>query len=164
MKTLIICRHAKSAWDNPLLRDHQRPLADRGLRDAPVMAKRLVKKKIFPDHILSSDAVRAFQTAKIIAEEIGYRIEEIETSHELYLASAGGILKKIKSMPEHVNTLFVFGHNPGLNDLVDMLGGSIPNLPTSGQFGFQFAADKWAHVSPENAEVWFFDFPKNKNT
>ncbi|MFC4871525.1 SixA phosphatase family protein [Negadavirga shengliensis] len=162
MKRLLICRHAKSAWDNPLLSDQRRPLAARGLRDAPKMAKRLKKKGIFPDHILSSNAVRAFETAKIMAKEIGYETSRIETSRELYLASANAILKQIRVMPDHINTLFIFGHNPGFNDLIETLGGDIFNLPTSGQFGFRFAVNSWASIGRENAEEWFFDYPKNK--
>jgi phosphohistidine phosphatase len=60
------------------------------------------------------------------------------------------------------STLFVFGHNPGFNELITHLGGVLDNLPTSGQFGFKLNSDHWADFSPKTAEVWFLDFPKKK--
>ena len=72
MKNLILIRHAKSSWDNPWQDDHDRPLAERGLRDAPRMAKRLKQKGIFPDIMLSSTALRAIETAKITAQELSF--------------------------------------------------------------------------------------------
>jgi phosphohistidine phosphatase len=57
----------------------------------------------------------------------------------------------------------VFGHNPGFNDLIEKLGGSIDNLPTSGQYGFKFDTDHWSEISADKASFWFLDFPKKKN-
>lgn len=160
MKKLVIVRHAKSSWDDPFSNDHSRPLADRGLKDAPKMAQRLRKEKIFPDAIISSDAERAKTTAFITAEELGFPKDDVVLKHSFYLASSSTLMAEIHKMPDEVKTLFIFGHNPGLNDLIWKLGGEIDNLPTSGQFGFKFDVKKWAEASSKNAKVWFFDFPK----
>lgn len=160
MKKLVIVRHAKSSWDDPFLNDHARPLAERGLKDAPKMAQRLKKEKVSPDAILSSDAERAKATALITAEVMDFPKEDIVFTHRLYLASAASLLSEIKKTDNDVKTLFIFGHNPGLNDLVWKLGGEIDNLPTSGQFGFKFDVKKWEEISSKNAKVWFFDYPK----
>ena len=164
MKKLILYRHAKSSWENPYLEDHKRPLAIRGLRDAPYMAQRLKKKGVFPDAIISSDAERAKATALITAENLHFPKNQIEWHRGLYHASAHGLHSEIAQTDNQYDLLFVFGHNPGLNDLVNFLGGNIENLPTCGQFGFIFNTDRWAEISAEKAEVWFYDFPKNKVT
>ena len=162
MKNLLIYRHAKSAWDNPFLSDHERPLAERGLRDAPQMAQRLKRKNILPDLMLSSDAERAKATALITADNLHFPREKIEFTQRLYHAPARTILSQIQQTQDDVGTLFVFGHNPGLDDLVELLGGVIDNLPTCGQFGFNFETAHWTHISQHNAKTWFFDYPKNR--
>lgn len=160
MKKLVIVRHAKSSWDDPFLNDHARPLAERGLKDAPKMAQRLKKDKILPDAMLSSDAERAKATALIMAEVLEYPKDEIVFTHNLYLASAASLLSEIKKTKEGIKTLFIFGHNPGLNDLIEKLGAEIDNLPTAGQFAFKFDVKKWEDIGSKNAKVWFFDYPK----
>lgn len=163
MKKIILVRHAKSAWNNPFLTDHDRPLAERGIADAPIMAMRLKKKGIFPDLILSSTALRAAETAKITAEILDFPVGKITWEKDLFHATPNQILKILRIQNDSVNTIFVFGHNPGFTDLISYLGGNLDNLPTSGQFGIKVNAEHWADLKPETAEVWFFDFPKNKN-
>jgi phosphohistidine phosphatase len=162
MKKIILVRHAKSSWNDPFLNDHDRPLADRGIADAPKMAKRLKKRGIVPDLILSSTALRAAETAKITAKVLGYPSEKIHWEKGLFHASPNQILKIIRMQKDTANMLLVFGHNPGFNDLITYLGGDLENLPTSGQFGFKLKAAHWAELKPETAEVWFIDYPKKK--
>ena len=76
MKTLFLVRHAKSSRDDPSLPDRDRPLDDRGKRDAPTMGKRLAKRDVKPDLLLSSPALRALTTAQLMAEEVGYKRKE----------------------------------------------------------------------------------------
>jgi phosphohistidine phosphatase len=162
MKKVLLIRHAKSSWDHPGLSDHQRPLADRGMRDAPTMGKRLVKRGVMPDLILSSDAVRALETASMIAREVAYPISQIRSTQDLYHASARSMLSVIKSIPSGIDTLFLVGHNPGMNDFTALMGFEIENLPTAGQFGFTFDLIGWDKVHPKNAKFWFMDYPKLK--
>ncbi|WP_111670569.1 SixA phosphatase family protein [Algoriphagus litoralis] len=163
MKKIILIRHAKSAWDNPFLNDHDRPLAERGLTDAPKMAKRLKKKGIIPDLMISSTALRASETAKITAKILDYPSDKISFDKNLFHASANEILKIIRMQKDSVNTLFVFGHNPGFNELITHLGGKLENLPTSGQFGFKLNATHWSDINSSRVGVWFIDYPKKKN-
>ncbi len=161
MRKIILIRHAKSAWDKPDLRDHDRPLAKRGLRDAPEMARRLLVKNILPDLIISSTATRARQTAEITAKTLQISPSLIQLESSIYHAGPETILKQIRTVPKEVQTLFVVGHNPGFNDLIDYLGGNIDNLPTAGQFGFKLKLEDWSEISSKPAESWFYDYPKN---
>jgi len=164
MRQILLIRHAKSAWDNPQLSDHDRPLSPRGLRDAPSMAKRLKSKSIIPDLILSSTATRAKQTAEITALNLDLDTSIIQLNQALYHASPKTILRQIIALTDpSIRTLFLIGHNPGFNDLIEYLGGDIDNLPTAGQFGFNLKIDQWPEISRERAEVWYFDYPKNEN-
>ena len=160
MKKIILVRHGKSAWDQPFLADHDRPLAERGLKDVPKMAKRLRKRGVAPDLLLSSTATRAMQTAELTAKELEISKDKIHQDKNLYHASPHTILKSIRMQPDSVQTLLVFGHNPGFNDLITYLGGDIDNLPTSGQFGFKLNSNHWSDLSSDTAEIWFMDYPK----
>jgi phosphohistidine phosphatase len=160
MKKIILVRHGKSAWNNPNLTDHDRPLADRGLNDVPEMGLRLKEKGIAPDLILSSTATRASQTAEIIAEVLHVPKSIIAFDKNLYHASYAMILKCIQRQDDSNELIFVVGHNPGLNDFIDFMGGNLENLPTSGQYGFMVDTDHWIQLRPENVKTWFIDYPK----
>ncbi len=162
MKKLLICRHAKSSWDHPSLVDHLRPLAKRGERDAPRMAKRMHANRIIPEKILSSTAVRAVQTAESYLDVFVKERPEFEKTLGLYHASARAILENIRQTPNRIKTLFVFGHNPGFTDLINHLGEDLENLPTAAVFGFYFKTDCWMEIQSGNASFWLYDFPKNK--
>ncbi|WP_366483686.1 histidine phosphatase family protein [Cyclobacterium sp.] len=164
MKKLLICRHAKSSWEHAWSTDHERPLAYRGLKDAPLMAKRLKTNHIYPGKITSSDASRALQTAKIYLEVFSKEDVIFEQTPELYHASVKDILQVIHKTSDQVNSLFIFGHNPGFTDLINHLGESLDNLPTAAIFGFTFSTDRWEQISRRNASFWLYDFPKNKST
>ena len=163
MKKLVFIRHAKSSWDDPYLDDHERPLAERGLRDAPRMAQRLKKRDFKIDAMISSDAKRAKTTALIMAEILHFPKENIVFTPNLYMASANKILAEIRQTKSNVESILVFGHNPGFNEIIEKLGGEIDNLPTAGQFGFKLDIKDWEDISPKKAKVWFFDYPKKKD-
>lgn len=163
MKKLILVRHGKSAWDNPLLSDHDRTLGPRGIRDIPLMAIRLKERNLSPDYFLSSTARRASDTATQTAKILNFNSEKIVFTKELYHASSKTILDLIHSLPDTCHTALLFGHNPGFNDLIDDLGEDIYNLPTSGQFGFEADILKWQDFESNNCHYLFFDFPKKKS-
>lgn len=162
MKKLVICRHAKSDWGDPFLSDRNRPLASRGLNDAPEMALRLQLRGVKPDLLVTSDAVRALETARITATHLAIPSEKIVVDKSLYHANPEALLNTIRGTTPDVDTLLIFGHNPGLNGLIDSFGDPIENLPTCGQYGITFHVEDWAHISDANAAFWFFDFPKSK--
>jgi phosphohistidine phosphatase len=161
MKTLLVIRHAKSSWANPLLPDFERPLNDRGLRDAPQMAKRLKEKEITPDIIITSPAKRARTTCKIFVDVLQHPTETIKEIKDVYHADEDTLLNIIQSLPDKYEVIFLFGHNPGLTDFVNkMVDEWIQNIPTCGVVGISFRASLWKDVHWKNGELKFFDFPK----
>ena len=93
-KTLIIMRHAKSSWDDPDLADYDRPLNERGLRDAPRMAQWLSDAELIPDQVITSAACRASQTASIVANELALESDILET-RDLYLSGYDTYLEQV---------------------------------------------------------------------
>ena len=157
----MIVRHAKSSWKDSGLDDRERPLNKRGERDAPEMGARLARRKDRPDLIVSSPAVRALTTARIIAKTLGYARNEIVVEERLYGASAADLLDVIRNTDDSVAMLVLFGHNPGLTELANHLGPRlIPNLPTCGVLYIEFEADTWSVVGYARGNEVLFDYPK----
>ena len=117
MKTLFLIRHAKSSWDDPALPDKDRPLGDRGRRDAPKMGKRLAKRDVKPDLILSSPARRAFTTAEIMAKKLDYKLKHIVVDDRLYAGAVHDLLNVIHKLGDKLERVMLFGHNPELTEL-----------------------------------------------
>lgn len=161
MKTLTLVRHAKSSWDDGELSDRERPLNARGEHDAPLMGKRIVAAGIRPSLILSSPATRAWSTAKIIAQEIGYPIEFLQREDKLYLAGVDDILDVLIAQDAEFNNLLLVGHNPGLTNFANYLSpGLTSNLPTAGVVAVSFEREDWnLHTRPK-CELLSYDFPK----
>jgi len=118
MKTLIVVRHAKSSW-NTDENDHDRPLNERGLNAAPKVGAEIMRRGAIPDRIISSTAVRAATTAKLIAVEISYDLSMIEYSSELYLANISDFEKVISNTEENkgIESIMIVSHNPGSHEL-----------------------------------------------
>ena len=164
MKKIILIRHAKSDWDNPSLSDYDRPLAVRGLEDAPKMAALLKNRDIKIDHILSSTAKRAKQTAEITAEALGIPETHIQWDRSLYHASSDHLLAVIQAQPIQLQTLILVGHNPGLTELIVDLGVNLDNLPTAGKFAFTVLCDDWKGLSAATCSFDWWDSPKKPMT
>lgn len=148
MKQLLLIRHAKSSWDSLGLSDHDRPLNDRGERDAPAMAAALSQRGVQPDGIVSSTALRAITTARVLADGLGYPSEEIRETSGLYLASARRILQEVQKLDEEWDTAMLFGHNPGMHDAADMIAGDagIDHFPTLAVARIELDVDYWGEV------------------
>ena len=163
-KELILVRHAKSSWDDPYLDDNDRPLNERGLRNAPKMGKRLQGWGIRPGAWISSTALRAITTAEILAEQVGFPHDQIQLSRDLYHASATELQEFICGLDDQFGTAILFGHNPGMTSLVANLDGlPIDNLPTCGVVHLQFNENIWSAVSSAPPARAYFDFPKNES-
>jgi phosphohistidine phosphatase len=162
MKTLTLLRHAKSSWKDTSLSDRDRPLNKRGERDAPEMGRRIAAAGIRPSLIVSSPAVRAWTTARIIAGEIGYPREFLQRDKRLYLASVNGILDVIVGQDTGFNSLMIVGHNPGFTDFANYLvPGLTNNIPTAGVVSVQLDTDDWSLYDKPGVELLLYDFPKN---
>jgi phosphohistidine phosphatase len=162
MKTLTLVRHAKSSWKDASLADRDRPLNKRGKRDAPEMGRRIAAAGIRPSLIVSSPAVRAWTTARIIADEISYPREFLQRDKRLYLASVNGILDVIVAQDPGFNSLMLVGHNPGFTDLANYLvPGLTNNVPTAGVVSVELDTDDWSLYDKPGVELALYDFPKN---
>jgi phosphohistidine phosphatase len=163
MKTLTLVRHAKSSWHDTNLSDRERPLNKRGLRDAPIMARRAVEVGIRPSLIVASPAVRAWTTAKIFAMELGYPVEFLQREDDIYLASLDRLLDVVASQDAGFNHLMLFGHNPGLTDFANYLSpGLTNNLPTAGIVSVEFDRDDWILFEKPAIELLVYDYPKKQ--
>lgn len=164
MKTLYIIRHAKSSWEDVDKADFERPLNDRGKRDAPRMGKRLKEKDIHPDLMLSSPAKRALSTCRRIAKVLNYAKEKIREDDNLYHATDDTILSVVQGLKDKNNVVMIFGHNPGLTDFVNSLMSEetdIENVPTCGVVAFQLNIDSWKQLTWGIGKMLFFDYPKS---
>ncbi|TFV95308.1 SixA phosphatase family protein [Leifsonia flava] len=171
MKTLVIVRHAKSDWDDPDLSDHQRPLNDRGQRDAPRMGRRMQERGLAPDVVFSSSAVRALTTATIIADELGYARDRIRVLDRLYGASPATMLDVVAELDEtdaaadaSSSTVVVVAHDPGMSDLaahftMDRGAEAIAAMPTCAVAEFTFDADRWTGLAERRPMEVRFDSP-----
>jgi phosphohistidine phosphatase len=162
MKILTLVRHAKSSWKDNKISDRERPLNKRGEHDAPMMGKRIVAAGIRPSLILSSPAVRAWTTAKFLAQEIGYPLEFLQRENSLYLASLDNIIDALSTQDAEFSSVMIVGHNPGLTTFANYLSpGLTDNLPTAGLVSVGFEKDDWNLHSAPKTELLTYDFPKN---
>jgi phosphohistidine phosphatase len=162
MKTLILVRHAKSSWEQPVLSDFDRPLNDRGKKDAPEMAKRLKEKGIEVDLFVSSPARRARKTAKYFAEEFGVKKEDILMVEALYGAIPEAFAETVQSLDDKSDTVAMFSHNPGITEYAASLTNvRVDDMPTCAMFGVQADTASWKEFGAAEKKFLFFDYPKN---
>jgi phosphohistidine phosphatase len=162
VKTLLIIRHAKS--DQSFFgNDFERPLNDRGKKDAPVIAKKLLDRSIAIDAFVASPAKRAKQTAELFCDTYKKNEEDIIFISALYHAPADVFYEVIKQLDDGFNTVAIFAHNPGISYFVNGLVPDvrIDNMPTCAVFAIQAAISCWKDFKKEKKEFLFFDYPKN---
>ena len=163
MLKLLICRHAKSSWQDTGLSDFDRPLNKRGERDAPGMGRRLAERGMRPDLIMTSPALRALNTALHYARQLGIPREQIRSNPAQYAASPQELIGLIRTVNSGVATLMLVGHNPESTALANVLAGlNIDNIPTSGIVGLSFSQCAWTDLSPASGSLLFFDYPKKQ--
>jgi phosphohistidine phosphatase len=155
-----LVRHAKSSWDDPALPDQERPLNDRGRRDATEMGERLAKRNVKPDLILSSPAVRALRTAEIIAKKLDYKRKDIVVDHRLYAVEAGDLLDVIDKLSNALKRVMLFGHNPEMTELAHRLSGEITHLPTCAVAELTFDVKSWSRIGKAKPAKVALDYPK----
>jgi phosphohistidine phosphatase len=163
MKELLLIRHAKSSWDDPLQNDIDRPLNKRGKKDAPVMAERLLDKKIKIDAFITSPAERALGTCLYFAKAYEVKKKEIIQVNELYNANVENFYKVISEADDSFDSIALFSHNPGItefaNELTDV---HVDDMPTCSIFGVRADIEKWNEFTEGEKLFWFFDYPKLK--
>ena len=143
MKILLLMRHAKSSWEDPTITDHDRPLNNRGKKDAPRMGKLLKEINLIPDILISSTARRAEMTAKKVAKSCDYR-KDIVFKSSLYSAGPTAFIKELKTIKKDgIVTALLVAHNPGVEDFVEYLTGKVEILPTSTLVQIELPINRW---------------------
>jgi phosphohistidine phosphatase len=142
------------------LDDIDRNLNDRGRRDARKMGKRLAKRDVKADSILSSPATRAFTTAQIIGKELGYKRKDIVVEDQLYAVEANHLLHVIRNFDDKLTSVILFGHNPALTELAHRLSGDITHMPTCAVAAFAFDGKSWSTVGNVKPARAVLDYPK----
>ena len=160
MKTLLLVRHAKSSRDDTAMPDKDRPLNNRGKRDAPKMGERLAKRDLKPDLILSSPARRALKTAEIIAKKLDYTLKDIVVDDRLYAGEADDLLRVIHKLGDKLGRVMLFGHNPELTELAHRLSSEIAHMPTCAVAAFTFDAKSWSYIGKGKPSSVTLDYPK----
>jgi len=161
MKTLFIARHAKSSWDHPGLEDYQRPLLEKGKKRSKYVIDYLLQMKVKTDLIISSHAVRAKETAKIIAGALNYPEDKILISKEIYFGNTDKLFNHFYDLPDDVDSLFMVGHNPTFTSFANyFLDQKIDNLPTSGIVCIDFDTNSWENILEAPRTTRFVISPK----
>jgi len=164
LKTIFLIRHAKSSWDSAALSDFDRPLNDRGKKDAPEMANRLLENKIRIDLFVSSPAKRARKTAAYFSKVFGKKEDKILLVPELYQADPAAFYLAISGLENKYDHVAIFSHNPGITDFANSLTDTqVDDMPTCSIFCIKVFAEKWKNFEDARKEFLFFDFPKSKS-
>lgn len=157
MKTLFILRHAKSSWDDPEASDHDRPLNKRGREAAKRLGKFTRARALVPDLVLASSALRAQQTVELWSQAAGYT-GPVQTHRELYLADPERYITLVRALGTEPEKVMVVGHNPGLEQLVEVLTGKVERFPTAALAEVHVDAAAWrdlgADVPHHLAALW----------
>lgn len=166
-KQLVLLRHAKSSWDDPLLEDFDRPLAKRGREAAKRVAEWFKDRQVRPDLVLSSPSARTRETLNLIRGSLGPS-PTIVYEKRIYLAKMDDLLDRIRKASDDVGTLLVIGHNPGLQELALALMPAsakagrkklADKFPTAALARFDMTAVSWMAVAPGAAKLVEFVRP-----
>ena len=161
MRLLTLVRHAKSSWDYPELSDFERPLNERGRRDAPVMATRTAKIAPLPERLVSSPALRAITTARSFAATLGMDSDEISVPPKIYDASLATLMRIVRELDDGDRHVMMFGHNPGFSRLAHELARcSFNEMPTCAVARIELEIKTWADACPGCGTLSRYSFPK----
>jgi len=161
-KNIILIRHAKSDWDNPLLSDHQRILNNRGKRDLPIMASVLIQSYPKIDYALSSDSARTQETINSL-KKYGYELPEIHFTKNLYLANIEQFESEISALHNSINSIVVCAHNPGISEFTMKLCKlDFLDMPTLATAWIETEIDSWQEIYTARGILKKYDYPKKK--
>jgi phosphohistidine phosphatase len=162
MKRLIVVRHAKSSEAEPGQKDFDRPLSDRGKKDASQMGQRLAGESISIDAFVSSPAKRARKTCKLFMAEYNRNRDEIIFVDRLYHAPSETFYEVISELNSEIQSVAVFGHNPGITEFVNTLTNTMhtDNMPTAGVFAVEADIRDWKEFQSAEKKFLFYEHPK----
>ena len=161
MKTLYIIRHAKSSWKNPDIPDPERPLLEKGKKRTKKIIDFLLARQIRTQYMITSPAVRAYETAVFIASAVNYPLEKIQLSPKLYYGDNMKIFETIARVNNDYDSLMLVGHNPSLTNFInEFIEPKIDYLPTSGIVCFDFDTTSWTRIGTADKRLKFIIYPK----
>ena len=161
MKTLVLVRHAKSDWSDISISDFDRPLNEKGLNEAPLMAELLSSKGLKPNIMISSPALRAITTAGFFADAFNFSKDDIVLEQEIYSKGAMEVIDIISNIQSSNSTAFVFGHNPYITTIASYLTSiQFDEVPTCGVVCIDFVMKDWVNIPKKIGKLRFYDFPK----
>lgn len=144
-----------------MLKDVDRELNNRGMEDAPVMAKKLAQLGIKPDLFISSHARRAHQTANIFAKEFDVKLEDIVIEKHLYHGDIEEFINATLLVPDSADVAIMFGHNPGITYFANVVcEANIENVPTSGVLVISSKANRWVDTDISDLQLTNFIYPR----
>ncbi|MEQ1695421.1 MAG: histidine phosphatase family protein [Hyphomicrobiaceae bacterium] len=168
MLTLSLLRHAKSSWDIANVEDFERPLAERGLKTAPLMGAYLYENNLRPDLIICSAAVRTRATLDLVMPFFDPAPPALVYEDSLYLASASQLLNRLRSVSARWSSVMMIGHNPGLHELAmslprdgdpETMAALSHKFPTAGLAVIAFDKPSWAKIAPRTGHLTHFVTP-----
>ena len=161
VKRLFLVRHAKSSHDNPELKDFDRPLNDRGRKDAPAMGQRLHQMGILLDHIISSPSRRTRQTAQLMCEKMAIDFNKISWDQSIYRCASKVLRERIFKIDDSYNSVMIFGHNPAITSAANFFqkDSTIKKVPTTGIVAIEFETSHWSALDSIKGKLLFFKHP-----
>ncbi len=157
---LFVVRHAKSDWSQGIATDFDRPLNERGLRNAPFMADRFAEAANTLDFLLTSPATRAITTAGFFKRRLALTDAQWDTERRIYEADSARLLAIINSLDDAHKSVMIVGHNPGLSSLVNTLTNEWVVMSTCAIASIEILVDSWSEVGAGSCNLISFDFPK----
>lgn len=162
---LYLLRHAKSDWKKEVVTDFERPLSKRGVSDARKMAAWLAKQANMPEIIISSPALRAYQTALIFSYALDIQAKDIHFDHRIYEAGLDTLMRIIRALPEQEKSILLIGHNPGLDFLLQVLCKQAKprtdgKLMTTCAIAKIAVESRWQDVSDKHCKLYSLSRPK----
>ncbi len=158
MKKLLLIRHAKATHETGYI-DFERPLQERGLHDAALMAGRLKEKNLIPQLLVASPALRTLSTANIFSQHLA--IPQLQTNKTIYEATTLALIKVVNSLPDDYDFIALVGHNPGMSDLLYYLTRQLQDVPTCAMMLIEFDVDSWMEIIEDSGKLVYYDYPKS---
>ena len=165
MKQLVLIRHGKAERDLPVVSDHERPLLQKGVKRTLAIADFLKEQGILPQLILSSHAVRAHDTARLIAGRLFQTPRPVRVEENIYYRGRDALYDLVTALPDELDAVIMVGHNPHITHFANMfLNNPVNYMPTSAAAGFSFEAGRWCDILLGGRQTLFFVTPRDLTT
>ncbi|MDQ8756870.1 histidine phosphatase family protein [Sphingosinicella sp. LHD-64] len=169
MKTLTLLRHAKSSWDDPSMRDFDRPLNRRGRAAARTMGREMRALGLDFDAVVASPAMRVMETVEGLSEGYGNRLHP-DYDRRIYLASVETLLEIVRGTDDAHARLLLLGHNPGFEllalalviaDGAEARGKLAEKYPTGALAEIELPVAQWRDAGPGTGTLSRFIRPRD---